>query len=92
MHYRILTIYLSASMSVLRRALILSLVSHYSINVPFQKKRKKKGGKEGLHTQAANVTPPLPSARPCLLLLPVGALPADRVELRTVSAFGRFLA
>ena len=86
--------YLGASMSVLRRALIPSLVSYYSIDVPFQKKTKKekKRGKEGLHTQAANVTPPLRRLRPCLLLLPVGALPADRVGLRTaVSAFGRFL-
>ena len=35
------------------------------------------------------VTPPLRRLRPCLLLLPVGALPADRVALRTaVSALG----
>ena len=64
----------------------------YSVVV---KKKRKKGKKrrEGLHTRAANATPPLRRLRPCQLLLPCGALPADRDGLRTaVSAFGRFFA
>ena len=52
---------------------------------------KKKG--EGLHTRAANATPPLRRLRPCQLLRSCGALPAVRDGLRTaVSAFGRFFA
>ena len=55
--------------------------------------KKKRGGKERLHTRATIATPPLRRLRPCLLLLPGGALLADRDGLRTaVSAFGRFFA
>ena len=54
---------------------------------------KKKKRREGLHTRATNATPPLRRLRPCQLLLPCGALPADRDGLRTaVSACGRFFA
>ena len=54
---------------------------------------QKKKRREGLHTRAANATPPLRRLRPCQLLLPCGALPAARDGLRTaVSAFGRFFA
>ena len=56
-------------------------------------KKKEKKRREGLHTRAANATPPLRRLRPCQLLLPCGALPAVRDGLRTaVSAFGRFFA
>ena len=88
-HYRILMSHLGASMSVLGSHSFLPWSRTRSVDA----QKKKWGGKERLHTRATIATPPLRRLRPCLLLLPGGALLADRDGLRTaVSAFGRFFA
>ena len=81
----------NAPRRVSRRVLAPFSTVPYSLRCCSMLPKKKK--KEGLHTRAANATPPLRRQWSSLMLLSRGALPAVRDVLMTaVSAFGRFFA